>query len=280
MILRLLTSAVTIFIWRGRRLGPKFLRQMSDEKLVDLLRGANRILIFTGAGISTGSGIPDFRGPDGVWKRRQPVYYQDFMRSAAERVEHWDYKLEGWAAFRDAPPNATHEAVVRLEHAGKLLAVVTQNIDGLHSRAGTSPSKLVELHGTNSFVECQTCGRVSDPSPHFESFGRTRQPPLCECGGFLKPATISFGQNLRNEVLERAQQAAAEADLVIALGSTLSVHPAANIPLIAAARGVPYVVINRGQTDHDGLREVSLRLEGDVEEIFPPAVERALTPAP
>jgi NAD-dependent protein deacetylase/lipoamidase len=240
--------------------------------LVELLRRASKMLLFTGAGISTGSGIPDFRGPEGVWKRRQPVYYHDFMRSEAARIEHWDFKLEGWEAYRDAQPNATHEAIARLARAGKVQAVVTQNIDGLHARAGTPPELLIELHGTNTLVECQTCGRRSDPQPHFDYFRQTRRPPLCECGGFLKPATISFGQNLRNEDLERAEVAAKAADLVLALGSTLSVYPAANIPLLAANRGVPYVIINRGPTDHDNLPEVTLRLEGDVGELFPPAV--------
>ncbi len=247
--------------------------------LAGLLRDAKHALIFTGAGVSTGSGIPDFRGPQGVWKRRQPVFYHDFMRSEAARVEHWDFKLEGWQGFRDAQPNATHRAIVDLERAGKLEAVVTQNIDGLHSRAGTSAALLVELHGTNLEVECQSCGRRSDPAVHFESFRKTRKCPLCECGGFLKPATISFGQNLRNEDLERAAAAASRADLVVALGSTLSVHPAAGIPLIAANRGIPFVIINRGPTDHDGLDVVTLRLEGDVNEIFPPAVQLALKPA-
>jgi len=253
--------------------------QADLEKLVGYLKSSKSILLFTGAGISTGSGIPDFRGPEGVWKRRQPVYYHDFMRSEAARIEHWDYKLEGWAAFRDARPNATHDAVVRLERAGKVQAVVTQNIDGLHSRAGTSPGKLIELHGTNSLVECQTCGKKSDPEPHFEFYRRTKQPPLCECGGYLKPATISFGQNLRNEDLERAERAAKAADIVVALGSTLSVYPAANIPLLAASRSVPYVVINRGPTDHDDLPEVTLRIEGDVNAFFPVAVEATLAPA-
>jgi NAD-dependent deacetylase len=245
-------------------------------RLVNWLKASERILVFTGAGISTGSGIPDFRGPDGVWKRRQPVYYQDFMRSETARIEHWDYKLEGWAGFRDARPNATHLAIVRLEQAGTLFSVVTQNIDGLHLRAGTSAERLVELHGTNSFIECQTCGARSEPEPHFESFAKTRRPPVCACGGFLKPATISFGQNLRQEDLARATQAAQKADLVVALGSTLSVYPAAGIPLAAARRGVPYVVINRGPTDHDNVAEVSLRLEGDVAAIFPEAVDDAL----
>jgi NAD-dependent deacetylase len=252
------------------------LMQKDIEELADYLRAPERILIFTGAGISTGSGIPDFRGPDGIWKRRQPVYYHDFMRSEAARIEHWDYKLEGWASFRDAKPNATHDAIVQLERAGKLEAVVTQNIDGLHVRAGTSLHKLVELHGTNSLIECQSCGRKTDPEPHFEVFRKTKKPPLCDCGGYLKPATISFGQNLPNEDLERAERAAKAADLVVALGSTLSVYPAANIPLLAAARGVPYVVINRGPTDQDEMAEVSLRIEGDVGEIFPAAVEAAL----
>src|SRR5260370_42456175 len=119
-------------------------------ELAEHLKRANQILAFTGAGISTGSGIPDFRGPDGVWKRRRPVYYQDFMRLEAARIEHWEYKLEGWPAFRDALANATHKAIVQLENADKLLTLVTQNIDGLHARAGTAAHRLVELHGTNS----------------------------------------------------------------------------------------------------------------------------------
>jgi NAD-dependent deacetylase len=249
---------------------------MEDEldRLTRLLREASGILVFTGAGISTGSGIPDFRGPEGVWKRRQPVYYHDFMRSEAARIEHWDFKLEGWPGFRDARPNATHLAIVQLEQLGKLLAVVTQNIDSLHARAGNSTTKIVELHGTNAFVECQACGTLSDPAPVFAEFARTRRPPVCECGGFLKPATISFGQNLKNDVIERAEALAARTDLVVALGSTLSVYPAAGIPLLAAARGVPYVIINRGPTEHDGRGEVTLRLEGDVAELLPVAVGR------
>jgi NAD-dependent deacetylase len=234
------------------------------------------MMIFTGAGISTGSGIPDFRGPQGVWKRRQPVYFQDFLTSEAARVEHWDYKLEGWDGFRNAQPNAVHRAIVALEKAGKVLMVVTQNIDGLHALAGTNPERLVELHGTNLLVECVNCKARTDPQTHFEFFREHRRPPVCECGGFLKPATISFGQSLEPRTLQQAEQAAMEADLVVSLGSTLSVYPAASFPLMAAQRGIPYVVINRGATDHDGEPAVSLRIEGDVGEIFPAAVEDAL----
>ncbi|MEO5717024.1 MAG: Sir2 family NAD-dependent protein deacetylase [Chthoniobacterales bacterium] len=247
------------------------------RELTDYLRGARRILLFTGAGISTGSGIPDFRGPQGVWTRRQPVYYQDFMSSEAARIEHWDYKLEAWESFRNARPNEVHRAVVRLEKAGKVCLVVTQNIDGLHSLAGTSAERLVELHGTNSLIECQSCQRRSDPESHFDFFRAQRTPPLCDCGGFLKPATISFGQSLDAHELERARQGALDADLVVALGSTLSVYPAAAFPLLAAQRGVPYVIINRGATEHDAESSVSLRIEGEVNEIFPTAVQSALT---
>lgn len=244
--------------------------------LADYLRASKKALIFTGAGISTGSGIPDFRGPQGVWTRRQPVYFHDFMTSEAARIEHWDYKLEGRDAFRDARPNAVHHAIVGLEKAGKLRSVITQNIDGLHGLAGASAERLVELHGTNALVECQSCHWRGDPEPHFEYFRLNRKPPLCQCGGFLKPATISFGQNLSSVELERAGQAAMDADLVVALGSTLSVYPAASFPLMAAQQGAPYIVINRGATDHDRERCVTLRLEGEVGEIFPPAVDVAL----
>ncbi len=244
--------------------------------LADYVCESKKAVIFTGAGISTGSGIPDFRGPQGVWTRRQPVYFRDFMTSEAARIEHWDYKLEGRDAFRNARPNAVHHAIVRLERAGKLRSVITQNIDGLHPLAGTSAERLVELHGTNALVECQSCHWRGDPEPHFECFRVNRRPPLCECGGFLKPATISFGQNLDPSELERASEAAGEADLVIALGSTLSVYPAASFPLLAAQRGVPYIIINRGATDHDHERCVTLRLEGEVSEIFPSAVDAAL----
>ena len=250
---------------------------MSDtDTFTSLLGDAERILVFTGAGISTGSGIRDYRGPQGVWKTRQPVYFDDFVDSEPARAEYWDQKLEAWPSFRDARPNAAHEATVALEEAGQLHLVLTQNIDGLHGRAGTSPERLVEIHGTASEVECLSCHRRSEPAPHMESFALTRKPPLCDCGGFLKPATISFGQSLRTEDLRRAAEAAEACDLVVALGSTLSVHPAASFPLAAAEAGAPYVIVNRGATEHDAHPAVTLRLEGDVVEIFPPAVEAAL----
>jgi NAD-dependent deacetylase len=247
---------------------------MPSPALTDYLKESHRMMIFTGAGVSTASGIPDFRGPGGVWTKRAPVYYDDFMSSESARIEHWDYKLEAWPAFKAAQPNAVHQAIVALEEAGKVVAVVTQNIDGLHSLAGTK--SLIELHGTNALVECQTCLWRGDPEAHYEFFRVHRKPPLCHCGGFLKPATVSFGQSLKPADLEKATEVARHCDLVVALGSTLSVYPAASFPLFAAQRGVPYIIINRGPTDHDHEPSVSLRLDSSLVEIFPPAVEAAL----
>ena len=244
--------------------------------LADWLRRSRRILAFCGAGISTASGVPDFRSPGGVWSRRRPVYYQDFMSSEDARVEFWDLKLEIFEGYHGAKPNPVHHALVALERAGKLAALVTQNVDGLHRRAGSSSEVLVELHGTDAFAECQTCHAQSPQEPHLESFRQTRRPPRCPCGGFLKSATISFGQALRPADMTRATAAAETADLVMSLGSTLSVYPAASIPLIAAARGTPYIIVNRGPSDHDDNRSVVLRLDGDVTEIVPTAVTEAL----
>lgn len=248
-----------------------------SEDLTALLASAGRILVFTGAGISTPSGIPDYRGPQGVWKTRTPVYYHEFMTSAERRRAYWQQKMEDAGTWGAAPPNPVHHAIVRLERAAKVEMVVTQNVDGLHSAAGTSRGKLVEIHGTNREVECQTCRERTQPEPHFASFRDTGEPPVCHCGGFLKPATISFGQDLRADEIARAYEAAEHCDLVVALGSTLTVNPAASIPLYATQRGTPYVIINRGPTDHDRRSVVTLRIEGDVVEVFPPAVDRALS---
>jgi NAD-dependent deacetylase len=242
--------------------------------LADLLRRAERVLVFTGAGISTGSGIPDFRGPTGVWTKRSPVYYQEFVASDAARREYWEYKLEGWAHFRDALPNAAHLSIVELERIGKLELLVTQNIDGLHQAAGSSRDKLVELHGSNSMNECVECGERELAERCLREFETTREPPRCgHCDGWMKPAVVMFGQALSSADLRRAQQAAERADLVLALGSSLVVTPAADIPLHGARRGAPYVIVNRGETAHDSV--ATLRIEADVVEVLPRAMAAA-----
>lgn len=246
------------------------------NSLATYISNTSRIYIFTGAGISTDSGIPDFRGPKGVWKERQPVYYHDFMSKETSRIDYWDYKLDWWENNRNAQPNDTHKAIAELEKAGKVLMVVTQNIDGLHRLAGTSEDRIIEVHGTNWAVECQTCMERTEPGRHFEAFKKNGKAPVCRCGGYLKPATISFGQNLREKDMEQAHQAAQEADCVIALGSTLSVYPASTFPLLAAGKGVPYIIINRGVTDHDHLPEVTLRIDMSLNDVFPQAVRLAL----
>jgi NAD-dependent deacetylase len=244
----------------------------ADPRLTAALSGARRILVFTGAGISTTSGIPDFRGPNGVWTKRQPVYHQEFLASADKRREYWDFKYESHIVFGAARPNATHRAIAKLQAAGRVHALVTQNIDGLHQAAGSDAAQIIEIHGTNRAVECVGCGASSEPEPAMAEFARTREAPLCaDCGGWLKMATISFGQALRPEVLERGFAAAEDCDLVLALGSTLAVQPAAGIPLVARQRGAGYVIINRGPTEHDA--QATLRLEGDISEILPPAVD-------
>jgi NAD-dependent deacetylase len=249
------------------------------EDLADFIRGSAKILVVTGAGISTRSGIPDFRGPKGIWKHRKPVYFDEFLASERKRIEYWEYKAEGHEHFAGAGPNAAHRALVELERRGSIRAVVTQNIDGLHQAAGSAEELVIELHGTNRWVECLApgCRRRAEPGPAVAAFRATGVPPLCPCGGLLKFATISFGQALDPTVLAEATRAAGEADLVVALGSTLSVHPAASIPLMALERGVPYVIVNLGATDHDQL--ATIKIEADVAEILPAAVA-ALASAP
>ena len=247
------------------------------EEFVELLKNSNEILIFTGAGISTSSGIPDYRGPKGFWKTHQPVYYQDFMTSDDARKNYWLQKLEVWNKFKNARPNKIHNAIVKIEEIGKLLMVITQNTDGLHKIAGNSPEKVVELHGTMREVECQQCGFRDNPDLYFKEFALNRIPPSCpKCGGYMKPATISFGQSLKAENIEKAYNAAYKCDLVISLGSTLSVHPASDIPAEAARRGIPYIIINSGPTDHDNRPFVSLRFNMDIMQIFPQAVDEIL----
>lgn len=245
------------------------------DAVAQLIEKAQRIFIFTGAGISTESGIPDYRGPKGVWKTEQPILYDDFMNSEKARMKYWLSKKQWWETHKDTQPNSVHTAIVRLEQMGKLELLVTQNIDGLHSKAGTSKSKLVEIHGTNREVECQDCGERSDPEKHYTFIEQENRSPLCHCGGILKPATISFGQNLTSEEICRAEDGARNADCVIAMGSTLSVYPAAALPLMASRGKNPYCIINYGNTDHDSKNEVTLRIEGKVGDLFPQAVDKA-----
>jgi NAD-dependent deacetylase len=246
------------------------------HELSALIAASDAILIVTGAGVSTETGIPDFRGPQGVWNTQRPVMYQDFVANEQDRVLYWDQKVAAAVHIDAAMPGAVHRACVVLQEVGKLEAIVTQNIDGLHTIAGSPAGKVVEVHGTGRQAACLTCRERTPIGPHLEAFTESRVPPRCHCGGLLKPATISFGQQLDRMVMYNAMQAADACDLVIAMGTTLSVYPASDIPLQAARRGVPYVIINQGETDHDGYPFVTLRIEAAVGPTFSQAVKLAL----
>ena len=231
------------------------------DRAKELIAGAKKILVFTGAGVSTGSGIPDYRGPGGAWVKREPVLYRDFVSSTRSKVEYWKYKADTFPAFLAAAPNAAHKAIAALEKTGRLLALVTQNIDNLHRAAGTHTDKLIELHGSGLYAECLDCLNWTSMAEALDKFKADGAPPLCSCGGWLKPAVVMFGEPLDQESLVKAFKAAEDCDLAISAGSSLSVEPAASIPLSAKAGGKPYLIINRGPTAHD--KAADIKLDGD-----------------
>jgi len=214
------------------------------------LAGPRRVLVFTGAGISTESGIPDFRGPNGIWRSRDPLRYtlQNFLADPEVRRESWQLRLE--SPVDQAQPNAGHLAIAELERMGLVSAVVTQNIDGLHQAAGSS--NVVELHGTTREAGCLSCGRRLPMAVVLDRVREGETDPTCEaCGGLLKAATISFGQQLVEADVDRAMAYATDCDVCLAVGSTLSVWPAAGVPLHAARTGARLVIVNDGDTDLD-----------------------------
>lgn len=219
---------------------------------------SHRAVAFTGAGISTESGVPDFRSPGGVWTKYQPVMFQDFLASEDARRQYWRMKKEGYWEMRRAKPNAGHLALARLEAAGKLVAVITQNIDGLHQDAGSR--HVVELHGTSRSVVCLQCGARYDPDAIQQRLEAGEEIPRCDrCGGLLKSATVSFGQVLPQEVLSEAVSLSMQTDLMLAIGSSLVVEPAASLPLHAKRSGARLMIINKTETPLDGIADVVLR---------------------
>ena len=224
------------------------------ENLSRLIKKSDNIVVFTGAGASTESGVSDFRSPGGIWERFDPgeMTYQKFLSSPQSRSKYWEFYRECWREFRLAEPNPAHLAVAGLEKRGKLTAVITQNIDELHQKAGTSPEKVLELHGTMWKVCCLEC---TADYPWEEVFSRLEQGEEIEncsnCGGLFKPATISFGQQLPERVLEEAWRHSRNCDLFISIGSSLVVYPAAYMPEMARGSGAALVIINREPTPYD-----------------------------
>jgi NAD-dependent deacetylase len=246
-----------------------------------LIERARRIVVLTGAGISTDSGIQDFRGPNGLWTKNpeaeKTMTLQTYMADPDHRRRAWQNRLT--STLWDAEPNAGHRALVELERSGRLDTLVTQNIDGLHQKAGTDPARVVEIHGTTRDVMCLACGdrQPSDPVHERVRAGETDPSCLVEgsdglvCGGILKPATISFGQSLVPEDLLRSETAAAAFDLLLAVGSTLGVFPAAGLVPVAVQHGAVVVILNGGPTEMDSLADVVIY--GRIGECLPKMVE-------
>jgi NAD-dependent deacetylase len=229
--------------------------QKSIAKIAQLIMESRSAIAFTGAGVSTESGIADFRSPGGVWSKYQPVYYRDFLSSEEARRQYWKMKKEGYQELKMARPNDGHRALARLEEAGKVVAIITQNIDGLHQDAGSR--RVLELHGTSRWCLCLECNARFDPDDIQKQLEADVEIPVCEhCGGLLKSATISFGQPLPADVLAEAFDLSMSADLVLALGSSLVVEPAASIPLQAKNNQARLVIINNTETPLDRLADV------------------------
>ncbi len=219
------------------------------------IQSSRKILVFTGAGLSTESGIPDFRSPGGVWDKYDPsdFYFQNFLSSETSREKYWRMSTEMYETIRDAKPNRAHTAIRKLEEMGRLLAVVTQNIDHLHHKADHSPEKIIELHGTAVTVSCLSCKKPYNRDDIQERIRSGVKAPFCDdCGGFLKPDTVSFGQAMPEEEMNRAMICAHEADLCMVMGSSLVVYPAASVPVEAVRSGASLIIINRDPTPFDG----------------------------
>ncbi|MEA2447094.1 MAG: NAD-dependent deacetylase [Actinomycetota bacterium] len=247
--------------------------QQTIEEIAASIARASKVVVLTGAGISTESGIPDFRGPNGVWtkdpKAERMATLQHYMADPDLRVEAWQARLEhpAW----QATPNAGHVALAELEMKGRVHTLVTQNVDGLHQLAGTSPEILIEIHGTMREVNCMSCG---ERAPMEKTLDRVRageaDPPCRTCGGILKSATISFGQNLVPADLHRAHQAAGTADFFIAVGTSLAVYPVAYLPQMALDNGARVLIVNAEPTPLD--READWVLHRPIGEVLPELV--------
>ena len=244
---------------------------MDEQAARELIAGASRIVGFTGAGISTESGVPDFRSPDGVWARNRTVEFHEFVSSEAGRVEYWRQKAAAWPAMREAKPNAGHRAFVELHRQGRLLALLTQNIERLHQRSGLPADTVLELHGTTTEAVCLTCGGRITSDEACRRIKAGELAPRCRaCGGLLKPATISFGQAMPLDVMARAHEAAETCDLLLAVGSSLVVEPAASIPRVAKAAGARLIIVNREPTPLDGIADAVVR--GEIGAVLPALV--------
>jgi len=245
------------------------------DQAAEWIGQSQRLVVFTGAGLSTESGIPDFRSPGGVWSRYNPADFdfQNFLAGEASREKYWQMATEMYAAIREARPNPAHLAIYELDRLGKLEAVITQNIDGLHEKAGHGADKIIELHGTALHVSCLNCGKRYNRDEIQERIKQGIKAPACDdCQGPLKPATISFGQAMPERETQEAYRRSAASDLFIVIGSSLVVQPAASLPLAAKQGGAKLVIINRDSTPYDDL--ANLVIHGQAGRILPAILGR------
>jgi NAD-dependent deacetylase len=229
------------------------------KEVAQWIVASKRVIVFSGAGLSTESGIPDFRSPGGVWDRYTPedFYFQNFLASEASREKYWQMATEMYEPIKKAQPNQAHLAIAELEKLGKLDCVITQNIDGLHFKAGNSEEKVIQLHGTAIFVSCLSCKKRYDRDEIQKRISEGQKAPRCnDCGGLLKPATISFGQSMPEKETEEAYHRSSLCDLFIVVGSSLVVQPAASMPLVAKRNGAKLVIINRDPTPFDDMADL------------------------
>ena len=241
------------------------------QQLRGMLEDATRAVVFTGAGISTESGIPDYRSPGGIWMSQRPIYFADFLASEEARIESWRRRVASDAVLRGARPNRGHVAVAQLVAEGKASVVITQNIDGLHQMAGVPDDKVIELHGNTTYATCLDCSTRYEIADVFAVFERDPRAPRCErCGGSVKTATISFGQAMPAEAARRAEQETLAADLFLAIGSSLVVYPAAGFPEVARRNGARLVIMNREPTPLDEVADLVVR--GGIGEMLGAAV--------
>lgn len=225
----------------------------------EMIRASNRVVVFTGAGISTESGIPDFRGPNGVWKTQTPIDFSDFVGSEAVRAESWQRKFSGDGKMESSEPNAGHRALTSLVEAGKITHIITQNVDGLHQKSGTPDAQVIELHGNASYATCLDCHQRYELAPLKQAFKLDGSIPYCtSCQGIIKTATISFGQAMPVEEMRKAEAATLGCDLFIAIGSSLVVYPAAGFPRLAKENGAALVILNAEPTDQDEMCDLVL----------------------
>lgn len=229
------------------------------QSLREMLEAARRAVVFTGAGISTESGIPDFRSPGGIWTRQNPIYFDEFLASEAARTETWRRRFEMDPVLRAARPNRGHVAVAQLVTEGKVSAVITQNIDGLHQMSGVPAAQVIELHGNTTYATCLDCASRYEIAELLSAFERDPRAPRCDhCDGFVKSATISFGQAMPFEAMQRAEEETLAADLFLAIGSSLVVYPAAGFPAQAKRYGAKLVIVNREATPLDDIADLVL----------------------